>query len=90
MRIFLFGKELGHTFISFSKVIVCNFVYSKFILTGKLDIFNPCQHLWHFFMRQAFKIISKFDSFVDFTFVYLQHVTCAIFEHEDTNVETTD
>lgn len=37
-----------------------------------------------------YKVMSKFDKLVDFTFVNLYHVRCAIAEPEVTNAETTD
>ena len=37
-----------------------------------------------------YKVMSKFDKLVDFTFVNLYHVRRAIAEPEVTNAETTD
>ena len=37
-----------------------------------------------------YKVMSKFDKLVDFTFVNLYHVRCAFAEPEVTNAESTD
>uniref|UniRef100_K1Q3S1 Complement C1q tumor necrosis factor-related protein 3 n=1 Tax=Magallana gigas TaxID=29159 RepID=K1Q3S1_MAGGI len=65
----------------------------KFDLVLSSNVENGHGEMMHNGVRildvYADKVMSKFDNFVDFTFVNLYHVRCAIAEPGDTNAETT-
>lgn len=62
-------------------------------LTEYYFYFSPYRrwrHAFSYSKHLPYKVVLKFDNLVYITFVELFHVRCAISEHKDTNVKTTD